>query len=161
MTVSKPIVCYALCVMQTSFSSWLGIDDGPICCGRWVSKGILIQDTCVSCTCTLGAEFDVIVTTNLTYDGFFWAQLYCADNLDLDLPTSLTAHLFIPDVGNVCASLYSGDLQWYRCIIVSASDGKVGSDAPFLCIQGVLLFFVVFFSLLWGIWTLAIWKNER
>ena len=77
---------------------------------------------------------DVYVTTSLSADGRFWAQLSLDDpkydamveelELKLSEPKDVMTPVFF-NTGDLCASLYSEDERWYRARIIGARDGIV------------------------------------
>ena len=81
-----------------------------------------------------GAELDVYVTTSLSPDGSFWAQLsledpsYDAMAEELKMKLSESRDIMTPvffNAGDLCAGLYSEDDNWYRARVVGAREGVV------------------------------------
>ena len=83
---------------------------------------------------TEGAELEVYVTTSLSPDGIFWAQLslvdpsYDAMAAELKLKFSESRDIMTPiffNTGDLCAGMFSEDESWYRARITGARDGMV------------------------------------
>lgn len=84
---------------------------------------------------TKGAEVEVFVTTSLSEDGSFWAQLSLEDPAAYDdLAERLEERLSVMkevmtpvffNVGDLCAGLFSEDGSWYRARVISVNDGRV------------------------------------
>ena len=81
-----------------------------------------------------GAELEVYVTTSLSPDGTFWAQLslddpsYDAMVEELKLKLSESRDIMTPvffNAGDLCAGVFSEDESWYRARVVGALEGKV------------------------------------
>ena len=81
-----------------------------------------------------GAELEVYVTTSLSPDGIFWAQLSLDDpsydsmaeelKLKLSESTDIMTPVFF-NAGDLCAGVFSEDESWYRARVVGALEGKV------------------------------------
>ena len=83
---------------------------------------------------TEGAELEVYVTTSLSPDGIFWAQLslvdpsYDAMAAELKLKLSESRDIMTPvffNTGDLCAGMFSEDESWYRVRITGTRDGMV------------------------------------
>ena len=77
----------------------------------------------------------VFVTTSLSANGSFWAQLSLEDPSydklaeELKKKLSETKDIMTPvffNIGDLCAGLFSEDESWYRARIIGASGGSVG-----------------------------------
>ena len=104
-----------------------------------VNHGVQTDFFCVTCTLhtvhpSPGAELEAYVTTSLTADGSFWAQLASDDPSydqlaeELREKLSETRDVMTPvffNVGDICAALFSEDESWYRARITGASGGLV------------------------------------
>ena len=83
---------------------------------------------------TTGEEVEAYVTTSLSADGSFWAQLSLEDPSydvlaeQMKERLSVTKDVMTPvffNVGDLCAAMYSEDESWYRARVVAVCDSRV------------------------------------
>ena len=81
-----------------------------------------------------GGEVEAYVTTSLSADGVFWAQLleggweYDALSERLQEVVAEMKGLYTPvfySPGDICAAMFSGDQLWYRARVERVQGGKV------------------------------------